>query len=278
MPDLKGKVAIVTGASRGVGKGIAWGLCEAGATVYITGRTVVEGTHWLPGNLHQAAKEANELAGTCIAVQCDHTDDKQVAALFEQVMREQGRIDVLVNNVWGGYEIFGQSNGGELWFSPFWTQPIEMWDKMFASGVRAHYTASQHAARVMTEQKSGLIVNISYWAGQKFMNNVAYGVAKTATDRMARDMAHNLQPHNVAAVCLYPGLVRTESVMGAAQFFDLSNSESPQFAGRAVAHLAADPDIMAKTGQVLVIAQLALDYGFTDIDGKQPMPLTLETA
>jgi NAD(P)-dependent dehydrogenase (short-subunit alcohol dehydrogenase family) len=149
---------------------------------------------------------------------------------------------------------------------------------MFQSGVRGAYIASQFAAQQMVEQRSGLIVNISYWASQKYMNNVAYGTAKAAVDRMAIYMAHELHEHNVAAVVLYPGLVRTESVLEAAEYFDLSNSESPQFIGRAVAGLLADPNNMQKSGQILVAAALALEYGFTDIDGKQPRPLTLETA
>jgi dehydrogenase/reductase SDR family protein 1 len=278
MPDLSGKVAVVTGASRGIGKGIALGLGEAGATVYITGRTVQTSTHWLAGTIHETAAEVTAMGGKGIAIQCDHADDSQVAAAFNQIINEQGRIDILVNNVWGGYEYFGTEAGGQAWFAPFWEQPIEVWDKVFNAGVRAHYTASQHAARVMVKQQSGLIANISFWAAQKFMTSVAYGVSKAADDIMARDMAHLLKPHNVAAVSLYPGLVRTEGVMAAAEYFDLSNSESPQFGGRAVAHLASDPNLMDKTGQVLVFAQLALDYGFPDIDGKQPRPLTLETA
>jgi NAD(P)-dependent dehydrogenase (short-subunit alcohol dehydrogenase family) len=128
----------------------------------------------------------------------------------------------------------------------------------------------------MVAQRSGLIVNISYWAGQKYMNNLMYGVSKAATDRLAMDMAHELRDYQVAAVSLYPGLVRTERVLAAAAFFDLSNSESPQFTGRAIAALAADPNIMQKSGQVLVAAALALEYGFTDIDGKQPRPLSLQ--
>jgi dehydrogenase/reductase SDR family member 1 len=130
----------------------------------------------------------------------------------------------------------------------------------------------------MVAQQSGLIVNISFWAGQKYMGNAIYGVSKAATDRLAADMAHELQEHHVTAVSLYPGLVRTERVMRVAEFFDMSNSESPQFSGRAVAALAADPNILQKSGQVLVAAALAQEYGFTDIDGKQPRPLTLAEA
>ncbi len=273
MVDLHGKVALVTGASRGVGKGVALGLGEAGATVYITGRTVVEGEAavTLHGTIGQTAREVTELGGKGIAVPCDHRDDEQVRAVFEQIQREQGRLDILVNNVWGGYEHF--NDGTEFWKEAgFWTAPIERWDKMFAAGVRAHYVASVLAAPIMIGQRSGLIVNISFGAAQQDDAGVAYGVAKAADDRMAATMAHELRPHNVAAVSLYPGLVRTESVLAAGEFFDLSNSESPQFIGRAVAALAADPDIMQHSGQVLVAAVLAQTYGFTDVDGKQPYP------
>ena len=261
MPNLSGSVAVVTGASRGVGRGVALGLAEAGAFVYATGRTVAE--------------EPFEAGGRVIAVTCDHTDDRQVEAAFRRVADEQGRLDVLVNNVWGGYENMVE-NGEFTWPRPFWEQPLWRWDAMFAAGVRAHYVSSVHAARVMVGRRGGLIVNISFWAAQKYVGNVAYGVAKAATDKMTADMAHELREHGVAVVSLYPGLVRTEKVMEAAAFLDLSNSESPQFVGRAVAALAADPDIMSKSGRVLVAAALAREYGFTDVDGKQPRPLTLD--
>jgi NAD(P)-dependent dehydrogenase (short-subunit alcohol dehydrogenase family) len=277
MPDLSGRVALVTGASRGVGKGIALGLGEAGATVYVTGRTVEEGRAVipLPGTIHQTADEVMQLGGHGIALQCDHRDDKQVKAAFERIQRDHRRLDILVNNVWGGYEHF--NDGTEFWKEQgFWTVPIGRWDAMFGAGVRAHYVASVLAAPLMIEQRSGLIVNISFFAAQKDDAGVAYGVAKAASDRMAACMAHELRPHNIAAVSLYPGLVRTEAVMKAAEHFDMFNSESPQFLGRAVATLAADPQIMRKSGHVLVAAALGLEYGFTDIDGKQPRPVTVE--
>jgi NAD(P)-dependent dehydrogenase (short-subunit alcohol dehydrogenase family) len=275
--NLAKKVALVTGASRGVGKGIVLGLCEAGATVYLTGRTVEEGKAAvdLPGSIGSTAEEATRLGGQAIPIRCDHTEDRQVESVFRRIMDEQGRLDILVNNVWGGYEHF--NNGTEFWNEKgFWTAPISRWDAMFQAGVRAHYAASVLAAPLMIAQKSGLIVNISFFAAQKSDMGVAYGAAKAADDRMAKAMAHELQPHNVAVVSLYPGLVRTESIIKAAQFFDLSNSESPQFIGRAVAALAADPAIMEKSGQVLVAAVLGMEYQFTDIDGKQPQPPSWE--
>lgn len=277
MQTLSDKVALVTGASRGIGKGIALGLGEAGATVYITGRTAEEGQAAvaLPGTIHQTAEEVTKLGGTGIAIQCDHRDDGQVEAVFKRIRSEQNRLDVLVNNVWGGYEHF--NDGTEFWKEKgFWTIPLARWDKMFQAGVRAHYVSSVFAAPIMIAQGSGLIVNISFFAAQKDNAGVSYGVAKAASDRMAACMADELREHNVAAVSLYPGLVRTESVLKAGEYFDLSNSESPQFIGRAVAALASDPQIMMKSGQILVAAAIAQEYGFTDIDGKQPRPLTLE--
>jgi dehydrogenase/reductase SDR family protein 1 len=261
MVDLNGKVALVTGASHGVGKGIVLGLAEAGATVYATGRTITEETFGTTGKI--------------IPVRCDHTHDSEVEATFHRISDEQGRLDILVNSVWGGYENMVE-NGEFTWVQPFWKQPLWRWDAMFAAGVRAYYVASAHAARTMVEQRSGLIVNISFWAAQKYLSNVAYGVSKAATDKLTADMAHELRAHDVAVVSLYPGLVRTEKVMEAAAFLDLSNSESPQFIGRAVAVLASDPNRMQNTGRVLVAAALARQYGFTDIDGKQPHPLTLQ--
>lgn len=279
MQTLMGKVALVTGASRGVGRGIAQGLGEAGATVYVTGRTTEEGKAAvaLPGTIQETADEVTRLGGKGVAVRCDHTRDEDVERLFEQIVNEQGRLDILVNNVWGGYELF--NDGTEFWKEKgFWTAPLSRWDKSFHAGVRAHYTASVLAAPIMIAQGSGLIVNVSYFAAQRDDKGVIYGVAKAADDRMVACMAHELREHRVAVVSLYPGLVRTEGVMKAAEFFDLSNSESPQFEGRAVAALAADANILNKTGQVLVAASVALEYGYCDIDGKQPRPITVAEA
>ncbi|HJU42877.1 MAG TPA: SDR family NAD(P)-dependent oxidoreductase [Vicinamibacterales bacterium] len=257
--SLTGTVAIVTGASRGVGKGIAQELIEQGARVFVTGRS---------------RDDLAYVGDRGAALVCDHRDDQQVESAFQQVLNDAGHIDVLVNNVWGGYENMVE-NGAFTWGKPFWEQPIWRWDAMFTAGVRAHYYASQLAARAMVPRRSGLIVNISFWSAQKHIGNVAYGVAKAATDKLTADMAHELKPHGVAVVSLYPGLVRTEKVMEAAAYLDLSNSESPRYIGRAVAALAQDPDAIAVTGQWLVAAALGSKYGFADIDGKFPRPLTL---
>jgi dehydrogenase/reductase SDR family member 1 len=276
MPTLAGKITVVTGASRGVGRGVALGLGEAGATVYITGRTVrgdiaVDG---VAGNIDDTADEVTRLGGVGVPVRCDHRDDAEVEALLRQVADERGRLDLLVNSAWGGYE--NMVEGQEFtWERPFWDQPLWRWDAMFASGVRACYVASQLAVKIMLPQQSGLIVAMSHWSGQKYDGNVAYGVAKAATDRMVSGIAHELRPHGIAAVSLYPGLVRTERVMQFAQFLDLSNAVSPVFIGRAIAALAIDPLVMGKSGQVLEAAALAEGYGFTDVDGRQPRPMTL---
>jgi NAD(P)-dependent dehydrogenase (short-subunit alcohol dehydrogenase family) len=248
-------------------------------TVYVSGRTAAEmsDVERLGGTVFSAAEAVTAAGGRGIAVRCDHKHDEETRALFEQVGRENGRLDVLVNNAWAGYEQMTEPGGEFTWFKPFWEQPIWRWDAMFDAGVRAAYTSAAHAARIMTVQKSGLIVNISYWSAQKYMSNVAYGVAKAAVDRMAIDMAHELRDLGVAVVSLYPGLVRTESVLRNAEYFDMSNSESPQFIGRVIAALAQDPDLMKKSGQVHVAAALALEYGVRDVDGRQPVPLTLET-
>lgn len=277
MDSLKNRIALVTGASRGVGKGIALGLGEAGATVYLSGRTAEpeSGPMGLPGTIQETAEAVNTLGGMGIPVRCDHTDDHQVEALFEQIIREQNRIDLLVNSVWGGYERMFE-NDQFTWPYPFWMQPIWRWDAMFNSGVRAQYVASTFAAKQMVKRGSGLIINLSFWAAQKKIGNVAYGVSKAATDRMTSYMAEELKPHGVTVISMYPGLVRTESVMRAAAFMDLSNSESPQYIGRAVAALASDPDVMKRTGTVCVAAALGKEYGFDDIDGKQPVPLSIK--
>lgn len=257
--SLDGKVAVVTGATKGVGRGIGHELARHGARVFVTGRSAAD---------HECLDEHTT------GIRCDHRVDAQVDAAFERILNESRAIDILVNNVWGGYERMFD-NAEFTWPLPFWQQPVWRWDAMFGAGVRAHYHASQLAAPSMIAQGHGLIVNISSFAAQKHAGNVAYGVSKAATDKMAADMATELKPYGVAVVSVYPGLVRTEKVMEAAQWLDLTNSESPEFIGRAVVALATDPDVLRHTGKVLVAAGLAKEYGFTDIDGTTPRPLTL---
>jgi len=258
--QLEGHVALVTGASRGVGRGIAAALAAAGARVYASGRSVQQA----------------DLPAAVERVTCDHTDDAAVERLFERVASEAGRLDVLANNAWGGYERMVE-DGRFTWPLPFWEQPRWRWDAMMTAGVRAAFVASQLAARLMVPARRGLIASVSFWAARKHLGNALYGVAKAATDKLMADAAHELRPHGVAAVSLYPGLVRTEAVLAAAAagVFDLGNSESPEFVGRAVAALAADSEVLRWSGQALVVAELARQYGFADVDGRQPRPLSL---
>jgi NAD(P)-dependent dehydrogenase (short-subunit alcohol dehydrogenase family) len=265
---LDGKVALVTGASRGVGRGIALALADAGATVYVTGRSAAgEPTTSLPGTLDETAAEAGARA-----IRCDHRDDDSVRAVFTQIEREQRGLDLLVNNVWGGYELLHEGRY-ETFGGPFWKAPLELWDGMFSAGVRAHYAASALAVPLLLQRGGGLIVNVSSFAAANPKEVVPLGVAKAATDRMSALMAEQLGEHGVAVVSLYPGLVRTEGILKWKDFIDLSNSESPRFVGRAVAALAADEDVLARTGQTLVVAELAEEYGFTDENGTQPRSL-----
>ena len=274
---LTGWVAVVTGASRGIGKGIALELGAAGATVYVTGRSVEPGR--LPGTVGATAAEIDEAGGRGVAVPCDHRDDAAVAALFEQVATAHGRLDVLVNNVY-------DAPGSARWLGrPFWEVPAEAWDRSFAIGVRSHYVASVLAAPLLLDG-GGLIVNISSPGAVSYTHNTVYGVAKAALDRMTADMAHDLEGHRVAVVSLWPGIVDTEllqtippgpdgrrvlSLPGEGDF-DLAGAESPRFAGRGVVALATDRELGRRSGRAFYVADLAADYGFTDIDGRVPQP------
>lgn len=268
---LRGKVALVTGASRGVGRGIALGLGEAGATVYVTGRTTVEGTapSRLPGTVHATAAQVDELGGRGIAVPLDAGDDQQIDALITRIEEEQGRLDVLVHSTWGGYERF--TDGSEFNPGPFWEQPLSLWDSMHRIGLRAAYVTSARAAPLLIASGPGLIVSLSSFAGQVFVPPVPYGVAHTAIDRQARDMAEDLRQFGVTSVSLYPGLVLTEGVLHNLQHFEHeTNRETPLFVGRTVAALAADPDVLRLTGRWLVAAEVAAAYGVTDEHGVLP--------
>ncbi len=256
-------VALVTGASRGVGKGVAIGLAEQGFTVLGTGRSI----------------DSADLPASITRLRCDHTDDRDTARVFSQLDQSGNELDVLVNCAWGGYERMTE-NGEFTWTHPFWQQPAHRWTSMMDAGVRAAFVASAHAAPGMIRRRKGLIVNIGFWSAQKFLGNTIYGMAKAATDKMAADMAHELRPSGVAVLSLYPGLVRTEAVIEAARggWLDISNSESPEFLGRVIAALNCDPHLMEKSGQIIVAAQAARELSVFDTDGKQPIPLTVYTA
>jgi NAD(P)-dependent dehydrogenase (short-subunit alcohol dehydrogenase family) len=277
---LEGSVAVVTGASRGAGRAIAHVLGERGATVYVTGRSVRGGgptPDGMPGTIDDTADEVTERGGRGIAVRCDHAVDAEVAALFERVRAEQdGRLDLLVNNAWGGYE--GHLTG--LPRDPFWKQDPGFWDSMFTAGVRAALTASRLAAPLLVERGRGLVIHTVAWMGGAYLGHLYYDLAKGAIVRMAFGMAHELRAHGVAVVALTPGFMRTERVMAAhaAYPFPLDRTESPEYLGRAVAALAADPEVMRWSGQVLDVGDLAREYGFTDIDGTRPAPFRMPAA
>ena len=267
MGSLSGKVAVVTGASRGIGKGIALVLAGEGATVYVTGRTIRAGTYPLPGTIGETALEAERRGGKGIPVQVDHAKDEQVAALFEQVQREQGRLDILVNNAIAIPAELTQPGA-------FWEKPISNWE-MIDVGLRSNYVAAWHAARIMVPQKSGLIVALSGYVGVTYTFNVIFGTCKTATDRMARDMAIELKPHNVASLSLWQGFTRTErteqnlkTVPGMGAQLNSAAGTSVEFPGRVIAALAGDPKVMSRSGGTFINAELAQEYGITDIDGR----------
>jgi NAD(P)-dependent dehydrogenase (short-subunit alcohol dehydrogenase family) len=271
------RVAVVTGASRGVGKGIAVALGAAGYRVYVTGRSTDAHVTYptVGGSVEETARAVTAAGGHGVGVRCDHTDDAQVARLFDRVRAESGHLDILVNNVWGGYALFHEDRPLDM-TGPFWEQPLRVWDDMFTGGVRAHYTATVLAAPLL--QPGSLVATVSFFPGS-YLNGddqVAYSVAKAADDRMVAMTAAQLRPRGVTVVSLYPGLVRTEEVLRAGDFFDLSNSESPEFAGRAVVALAADPGVASRSGRCLVIAELAEEYGFDDVDGRRPVSLRPE--
>lgn len=271
-------VALVTGASRGIGRGIALAFLAKGMTVHVTGRTVTDAqasVHpQLEGSLDGLRAEAKDLPGELIIQVCDHADDRQTEAAVASALGQSGKIDILVNNAWPGYESMVEGDD-YTWERPFWDQPVWRWDAMVGVALRTSFVASRAAAPNMIARKTGLIVNISFWAAQKHHGNAIYGIAKAGTDKMSSDFAHELRPHGVTAVSLYPGLVRTEAVMRNAEYFDMSNSESPQFVGLAISALWADPNRLEKSGKVHVTADLAREYGFVDIDGKKIIPATL---
>ena len=270
MKPMEGRVAVVTGASRGAGAAIAAELGGAGATVFVTGRSTRGGarTEGLPGTIEDSAEEVTARGGLGIPVRVDHTKDSDVEALFARVREEGKQLDLLVNNAWGGYERYAEAS----FVAPFWEQPLWRWDAMFEAGVRTHLVSSRLAARMMIDRGSGLIVSTIAWAYGEFLGNVIYDTAKAAVVRMAFGMAKELRPHGVTALALAPGWMRTERIMAAhaLQPFDLSPTESPTYLGRAVVALATDPEVMARSGQVLTVGDLAREYGYTDVDGRQP--------
>jgi NAD(P)-dependent dehydrogenase (short-subunit alcohol dehydrogenase family) len=295
MPTLENRIAVVTGASRGAGRGCAIELGAAGATVYVTGRSrrdrpasgydrlqALSDLPRVPGSIDETADEVVRAGGRAVAVECDHTDAGQVEALFERVRRDHGRLDLLVNNAWGGHESFDG-----VFDAPFWERPMIHWDTMFDRGVRNHLLASRLAAPLLIERRAGLIVTTTFWDRDRYMNgNLFYDLAKATMTRLAFAMAQELRPHGVASVAVSPGWMRTEFVLAGHRTDEahwqaqpsLARTESPRYLGRAIVALASDPQVMERTGQVLRVGDLARAYGFTDVDGRVPPPFELDVA
>ncbi|MEH6552065.1 MAG: SDR family NAD(P)-dependent oxidoreductase [Pseudomonadales bacterium] len=268
MAESKQRVVLVTGASRGAGKGIALALGGCGDIVYVTGRTRVEGDAALPGTVYATAEEINRRGGTGIAVVCDHSDDAQVKALFEQIEREQGRLDILVNNALALPDSITQPG-------PFWEKPLDMID-ITDVGMRSSYVASWYAAPLLIQSEHGLVVNTSSFGGRCYMHGPAYGAGKAAVDKMAHDMAIDFEPHDVCVVSIWMGLLLTERTQ---RVFDAQpelyahmaeTAETPEFSGLLIDALSRDPQRMARSGLVLVGAELGAEYGVVDVNGKQP--------
>ena len=281
MTNLKGKVALVTGATRGIGKGIAIGLGEAGATVYITGRSLDRSniSDSISGSLKETQLAVEEAGGKCIPVRVDHSDDEQINALFKRIQDEQqGQLDLLVNNVFSGVQAIRNAHG-----KPFWQSEPSLWDAINHVGLRSHYITSVFAARMMTKNKRGLICTISSWGSMSYLFGAAYGTGKTACDRLAADMAVELKADNVASISLWPGIVGTEHITNFAKemnesearatFGDGYNWETPLLTGRVIAALASEPNIMNYTGKVAIVAELAEKYNIVDENDNSPVSL-----
>lgn len=259
------KVALVTGASRSVGRGIALALGSDGWTVYVTAR----GSVGADGPLDRTAAEISERGGLGIAVRCDHGDDRQIVDLFARIDGQQsGRLDLLINNVWAN------PSGYAGFTDPFWKRPISDWDSLIGIGLRAHYVASVEAAKLMVPRRSGVIGNISSFGSRGYLHSVLYGMSKAGLDKMAVDMAVELQGTGVTALSFWLGLIRNERMdaSGIESFegFSLAEAETPEFVGKVITALANDPDVNTRSGHTLITAETALDYGITGADGHQP--------
>ncbi|WP_373097955.1 SDR family NAD(P)-dependent oxidoreductase [Zhongshania sp.] len=261
-------IAVVTGASRGAGKGIALALGDVGATVYVTGRSAKEGDSPLPGTVFATAEEITRRGGRGIPVVCDHADDAQVEALFAQVGSEHGRLDILVNNALCVPD--GLTAAG-----PFWEKPLGL-QALLDVGLRSSYVASYFAAPLLLKSSRGLVINTSSPGGRCYMHGPAYGAGKAAVDKMAHDMAVDFKAYNVAVVALWMGILKTERTMAAINAQPelygamLEVAESPEYSGRVIAALAQDPGRMAFSGKVCMAAELGQHYGVFDTDGAQP--------
>ena len=264
MGELTGKIAVVTGSSRGIGRGIALGLGEKGATVYITGRSDGEG----PLTIGETAEMVNEAGGLGIPVAIDLADDKQIEVLYGQIDKEHGRLDIHVNNAF-------KIPNPPVWGGKFWEHPIQVWDDQVGIGLRAAYVASVHATRLMMRNNSlKLIVNISSSGSERYALSASYGVAKMGTDRLTRDFAVEGKEDGLCVIGLWPSQVLTEFILESIDKGDIEldeeNSETPLYTGRVIAALATNEDRFERNGQVLTTAELALHYDIKDERDKQP--------
>ena len=261
--DLLGEVVVVTGSSRGIGRGAAIAFGERGATVYVTGRTTGGGEL----SIERTADLVRAAGGIGIPVEVDHGDDNQIAHLFEQVCDNHGHIDVLVNNV---YKI----PNPPAWGGGFWDHPISIWDDQVGIGCRAHYVASWHAAPLLfaanpTHESPGFICNVSSPGGQSYHFSSSYGAGKASLDRLSADMGIELHPKNVACVSLYPGSVATEFIVewSRKRCSDLSLAQTPIGVGRTIAALAVAPDLLARTGTVQWVEDVSREFDVRDENG-----------
>jgi NAD(P)-dependent dehydrogenase (short-subunit alcohol dehydrogenase family) len=275
---LAGKVAVVAGATRGAGRGIACMLGEAGATVYCTGRSIrgCPSSMGRPETIEETAERVTAYGGTGIWVQVDHTLPEQVKALFERVSQEQeGQLDILVNDIWGGDPL-------TEWGKSFWTHSLENGLLMQRRAVHSHIITSYYGVPLMVARRKGLVVEITDGDSYDLRGNLYYDLAKMSAIRLAQSMARELRRCKVAAIALTPGYLRSEAMLDhfgvtEANWRDATRidpffaaTETPFYIGRAVAALASDPDVLDKTGQPLHVGNLAREYGFTDVDGRQP--------
>ncbi len=283
MGTLDGKVAVVVGASRGIGKGIAIELADAGATVYVTGRTTATLSHdedAPPGSLAQTVAEINAAGGTAVGVRCDATDDGDLARLYARVGSEQGRLDLAVHSAFNA-SAFGPTVG-----RPFWELAPSLWDDLLGVGARSAYVSAVHAVPLLIASGGGLVVHISGRGAARYRYNVIYGVDKAAVDKLTADLAHELRPHGVAVVSLWPSVTRTErnrATSGVDEYGwpdpnqPVEALETPRYSGRAVAALAADPDVLVRSGRRFWTAELAATYGFADEHGRtHPIPAEVD--
>lgn len=269
-----GRIALVTGASRGIGRGIALGLGEAGWTVYLTGRTVRDGDSDRPGSVTSAADEVTGLGGRGIPLACDHRDDAATERVFRTIDEEQGHLDLLVNSA-----TLYPTDIGPPEDTKFWEQPQSVWDDMHAVGLRSHFVASAFAARMMIPRGRGLIANVSSIGAIRYTGNVSYNVVKAGVDMLTLAMAEELREHGIAVVSVWPRLTRTVAIMAHPEVYpNAAQGWSPQFNGRIVAALAADANVIEKSGQAFDVATLAAEYGVDDLDGRRPVPRPLERA